>query len=62
MTLFDDLYDWLCVRNCLQMVDGSMIACEEDYKYYGEVEFLQEKWWNYCEESEEFIEQGQIHG
>ena len=25
---------------CLQIVDGSMSACEEDYKYYGEMEFL----------------------
>ena len=31
---------WLCVHTCLQIVDDSMSACEEDHKYYGEMEFL----------------------
>ena len=42
MELFGDLYvDCVCTFLCLPIVDGSMSACEEDCKYYEEVEFLQ---------------------
>ena len=43
---------------------GSMSACEEDYKYYEEVEFdgddEYEEQWNSHDKSDEYIEQEQV--
>ena len=68
MKLFGDLnVDCVCTFPCLQMLDGSMSACEEGNKRYDQESYYKEddkyvEYGNSYEDRDGYIGQEQVHG